>query len=228
MRKTSAYVWVFIGDCQACANFVKELFNRIGQVTSVELLYDRNDRSRGIAYVTMPDPRDARDAVRDFDGANANGQPIRVSLAASAPANRPRNPFDNVERPSRSLFDRIEKRSRSESPQTRPRRGDRADRNDIDRYVPGERSGSQRRSPRPRGGRGGGERRGSRRPGERRGGGPRTDGEGHRIVQGRPRKTQEELDAEMEDYFGGSKAENEGASMAPAAIDTAGDVDMVE
>lgn len=177
----------------------------------------------------MPDSRDARDAVRDFDGANANGQPIRVSLASSAPSGRPRNPFDTAERPGRSLFDRVEKRSRSESPQSRPRRGDRGGRDDnIDRYVPGGRSGSQRRSPLPPRRGGGDSRRGSRRPGERQRK-PQTDGEGHKLVQGRPRKTQEELDQEMEDYFGGgSKAAESAPAPAATAVDNAGDVDMIE
>lgn len=211
---------------------IRELFLRIGPVANVELLYDRQDRSRGIAYVTMPDSRDARDALRDFDGANANGQPIRVTMVNTAPANRPRNPFDTAERPGRSLFDRVEKRSRSESPQVRPRRGDRDRADNIDRYVPGERSGSQRRSPLPgRRGRGNDGRRGSRRPGERQGR-SQTDGEGHKMVQGRPRKTAEELDQEMADYFngGGGKEETTSASNpAPAAVAPAdGDVDMIE
>lgn len=215
------------------ANMLQELFSRIGQVSSVELLYDRQDRSRGIAYVSMPDPRDARDAVRDFDGANANGQPIRVSMVASAPAAKPRNPFDTAERPSRSLFDRVEKRSRSESPQSRPRRGNRGD--DIDRYVPGERSDSRRRSPFPPRRGGNDNRRGSRRPGERSRGGLRADTEGHKASQGRPRKTQEELDAEMEDYWG--KTEDTPAASTQGAIGTTtttaaapvdNDVDMIE
>jgi THO complex subunit 4 len=228
-------VRMFTTQDLAEANHTQELFNRMGQVSSVELLYDRQDRSKGIAYVSMPDPRDARDAVRDFDGANANGQPIRVSLVASAPVNKPRNPFDNAERPSRSLFDRVEKRSRSESPQTRPRRGDREERggrggNNIDSYVPGARSGSQRRSP-PQGRRGGGNdgRRGSRRPGERQQRRPNTDTDGHKLVQGRPRKTQEELDAEMEDYFGKNKTEPASTGQAAAPVTAAdGDVDMIE
>ena len=215
-----------------CSQSSQELFGRIGPVSNVELLYDRQDRSRGIAYVSMPDTRDARDALRDYDGANANGQPIRVSMVASAPANKPRNPFDNAERPSRSLFDRVEKRSRSESPQTRPRRSDRDRADNIDRYVPGERSGSQRRSPLP-GRRGGGDggRRGSRRPGERQRR-PQTDGEGHKMVQGRPRKTAEELDAEMADYFNGGGGKEEAGSAqapAPAAVATTdADIDMIE
>lgn len=39
----------------------------------------------------------------------------------------------------------------------------------------------------------------------RRGGGGRERSEGQGLVHGRPRKTQEELDKEMEDYWGGQK-----------------------
>ena len=59
---------------------------------------------------------------------------------------------------------------------------------------------------------------------------------GSRIVNGRPRKTQEELDQEMEDYWG-TKAEENGAAngdaevenkeevVAPAAVED--DIDMI-
>lgn len=42
---------------------------------------------------------------------------------------------------------------------------------------------------------------------------------------GRPKKTQEELDAEMEDYWGGKENGAAAAAEAPAAVD---DVDMIE
>lgn len=170
--------------------------------------------------------RDARTAIREFDGANANGQPIRLTLIPPAPAKAPeprRNPFDSVTLPGRSLFDRIE-RDRSASPGSERereaggrRRGGRRDDGvrhsdvskpapeHIDRYVPGQRdsrSGSRRRSPLPP--RGGG-RDGGRRPGGRREQSGRMgnrDEDGRSMVQGRPRKTAEELDAEMADYWG--------------------------
>lgn len=193
----------------------------------------------------MPDPRDARAAVREYDGANANGQPIRLSLLQPpAPAAPARNPFDTAERPTRSLFDRIERpstaRARSESPDRSRRRVD-SRRSDvskpapenIDRYVPGggrsdSRNDSRRRSPRRGEGRRGD--RAGRRPGERRRRSPAKDEEGHVIIQGRPRKTQEELDAEMADYWNKQEAENGNASTpgngAPAATDD--DIDMIE
>ncbi|KAF2423488.1 RNA-binding domain-containing protein, partial [Tothia fuscella] len=222
---------------------LRELFQRKGQVSNIELLYDRQDRSRGTAYVTYYEVRDARDAIRDFDGANANGQPIRLTMMPTAPPPKPRNPFDYAERPSRSLFDRIESpindtRSRSDSPR-RNRNDRRSDTrggppDGIDRYIPGERNNSRRRSPLPRRGEGrrGGSERGTRRPGERRRRSPEKDGAGHAIVGGRPKKTQEELDAEMEDYWGAKedavKQQNGNAKAADAAAPAEDDIDMIE
>lgn len=214
---------------------------------------------------------DARKAVREFDGANAKGQPIRLELIPpTAPAagrsemrTRRENPFDRVENP-RSLFDRVEapkvggRRARSASPgydrsnvdgrsrgvrdpPLRDRRSDvsRPAPDGIDRYVPGQDEGKS--SSRQRyGGREGG-----RRPGEKRERGGEQAGregrgaEGRRVVNGRPRKTQEELDAEMEDYWGTSSSVNVDASRngaVPAASLSAvqasaasgEDIDMIE
>lgn len=71
----------------------------------------------------------------------------------------------------------------------------------IDRYVPGQRS--HQRSPNRRGG--------GRRGRDNRS--QQTDGSNRRS-NARPRKTQEELDQEMEDYWGG--ANNGGEATAPA------------
>ncbi|KAF4555744.1 RNA recognition motif-containing protein 3 [Elsinoe fawcettii] len=191
---------------------LRELFSRIGPVTSVKLVYDRHDRPTGTAFVEYHSVADARLAVREFDGANAYGQPIRVTLLP-LPDARPRNPFDNVEKPSRSLFERIDGGSADRSPERRDRgrgRGRRSEsprarREEIDRYVPGSRN----RDRSPGRSRRGTPREAGRRPGERGGGrggrGRRTDPDGRPLVGGRPRKTQEELDAEMNDYWGGAE-----------------------
>ncbi|EOD49380.1 rna binding domain-containing protein [Neofusicoccum parvum] len=223
---------------------IYELFERIGPVDNARLLYDRSDRSEGVAFVTYRSLADARVACREFDGANAHGQPIRLTLVPPGPARR--NPFDTVQRPSRSLFDRIEggaPRNRSLSPERLTRHSDvsKPPPAGIDRYVPGEDDG-RRRSPPPRR-RGGGGRESGRRPGARREpgrGGRKTDEPGRPATQGRPRKTVEELDAEMADYFGGGGEDDaarpqasNGASDAGAAPANAGhvaddDIDMVE
>lgn len=225
-------------------------------MTSLSLRFDRAGRSSGTAFVTYASISSANRAIRDFDGANAAGQPIRLTLLPTAPsfdlirgrATAGRNPFDTATKPGRSLFDRVEMpgagrhgggRSRSRSPGA-PRRTDtsKPPPDGVDRYIPpaggSRRRRSRTRSPRRRSligrvrspiygrsGRGRGEER------ER----------GSRIVNGRPRKTQEELDQEMEDYWG-TKAEENGTVngdadvenreevVAPAAVED-DDIDMI-
>lgn len=80
-----------------------------------------------------------------------------------------------------------------------------------------------------------------RRPGERREEKRRTDSQGRPVVQGRPRKTQEELDQEMDDYWGNNANAGEAATTSiekPTSMPTAAaaalpavaddDVDMIE
>ncbi|EGD93204.1 RNA binding domain-containing protein [Trichophyton tonsurans CBS 112818] len=225
---------------------LEELFTRIGPVYSVSLLYDRAGRSEGTAFVTYKRLSDAETAIHEFDGANAKGQPIRLTLVPSS-APRRRNPFDSAEMPKGSLFDRAERPrgrdSRSLSPDAAEasggRRGRRNNTNlappdNIDRYVPGQRSPIRKHdSGRNRGRRGGGGGRDSREATGSRNRGP-----------GRTKKTQEELDQEMEDYWGkanadtaggatNNTAENQPAAAQPAAqpAPAAGgeeDIDMIE
>lgn len=89
---------------------------------------------------------DARTAIREFDGANAKGQPIRLTLLPLGPgAGRARPPgrrdnlFDRVESP-RTLFDRIE------PPQGR--RGGRDRSASPDDYDSHDDAESRRRGPR--------------------------------------------------------------------------------
>ncbi|KAJ5461638.1 uncharacterized protein N7458_003190 [Penicillium daleae] len=219
---------------------LEDLFGRIGPVTALSLVYDRAGRSEGVAYVTYQRLGDAHESIREFDGANAKGQPIRLSLV---PGRRERNPdrntlFDRVERPGRD--------SRSQSPggeegadgSRRSRRSDvsKPAPDGIDHYIPGSRQRSPRRG-------GGGGRRGGRDGRDNRG---RNERGGRRGADDRPRKTQEELDQEMDDYWGGNNAATEtaekqpetaaaqpqaatasaAAPAAPAAADD--DIDMIE
>lgn len=207
-------------------------------MAEAKLRYDRAGRSEGIAIVTYEHVADARAAIREFDGANAKGQPISLKLIPLPP--RRDNPFDRVENP-KSLFDRIEapssrSRRRSQSPMEEveadrggrraPRGGGLRDRRtdttkpppeNIDRYIPGQRDS---RSSSHRGG---------RRPGERRER-PARDGDGPKTSNGRPRKTAQELDAEMDDYWGGAQEAGAPNNAAPAAAVAAGgdDIDMIE
>lgn len=222
-------------------------------MTKLSLCFDRAGRSTGTAFVTYNTLNDARTAIREFDGANANGQPIRLTLLPTGPRlssadgvrgrRAARNPFDTAVIPGRSLFERIENpgdrarrnplrgaagRSRSRSPGA-PRRTNTSKPapEGVDRYVP------------PRDGRDSRRRRSRSRSLGRRGRG-REDGKA-KAANERVRKTQEELDREMEDYWSaggmsdvngtdpatnGERAEN--LNGAPAAALNDGDIDMIE
>ncbi|RAL66813.1 hypothetical protein DID88_007596 [Monilinia fructigena] len=175
---------------------------------------------------------DAQRAIAEFDGANANGQPIRLRSVPDGPSRGRggRNQFQSSGR----LADRMTlPRSRSYSPPIRHSDVSKPPPENVDRYVPGDRGDRRRRSrsPLPRRGRD------SRRPGARRERGERnaTRGGEKPARDGRPKKTQEELDAEMDDYFGnGSKQEqnvNGSTSEAPVAAQEpvqTDDIDMIE
>nr|KMM67855.1 hypothetical protein CPAG_04188 [Coccidioides posadasii RMSCC 3488] len=155
---------------------LRGLFTGIGPILSLSLVYDRAGRSEGVAFVTYKRLVDAQTAIREFDGANAKG--------TAHPCNSPSDRREVLETPRRD--------SRSLSPgsgnEAAPGRG-RYRRSDvskpppenIDRYVPGQRNG--------RGWRGGEN---------------RSRNDSRRGVNGsrRPKKTQEQLDQEMEDYWG--------------------------
>ncbi|TQS33264.1 hypothetical protein Golomagni_06399 [Golovinomyces magnicellulatus] len=179
-----------------------ELFKRIGTVVRLQLRYDRQDRSEGVAYVTYEKKEDAEEAIRQFDGANANGQPIRLTMLGS------RNAFDNAFMPGRPLAERVSGRRYDE---------DEAARRGIDRYIPGERPRSRSPGPRRRNGGGNGNRGDGRRPGARRDAAKRDENKDGARGNPRPKKTQEELDAEMDDYFTGDTNTGNGDAAAPAA-----------
>ncbi|KAK2801984.1 hypothetical protein FQN50_007542 [Emmonsiellopsis sp. PD_5] len=226
---------------------LEDLFTRIGPISSLSLRYDRAGRSEGVAFVTYKRTVDAQTAIREFDGANAKGQPISLTMVSSAPPRAAaRNPFDFAEKPKGSLFDRTEKpRTRdsrslspedlSETPEGTTGRGGRSRRSDvskpapehIDRYVPGQRSPRRRND----GGRGRGRRAGEAKESRER------NGSAGRQGGRRPRKTQEELDQEMEDYWGATAGEtanaadangNGNGNAAPAHPVADDDIDMIE
>ncbi|CEJ60262.1 hypothetical protein PMG11_08843 [Penicillium brasilianum] len=193
---------------------LEDLFGRIGPVSALSLVYDRAGRSEGVAYVTYQRLSDAHESIREFDGANAKGQPIRLSLVPG------RRPERNADR--NTLFDRVERPgrdSRSLSPggdqaADGSRRGRRSDvskpaPDGIDRYTPGTRQRSPRRGGGRRGGRDNRDTRDNR---DNRG---RNERGGRRTGDARPRKTQEELDQEMDDYWGGNNAAAETAEKQP-------------
>ncbi|KAI3993785.1 hypothetical protein MKX01_002798 [Papaver californicum] len=58
-----------------------DIFNQAGQVSSVEIVYDRvTDRSRGFAFVTMGTAEQAKEAIRMFSGSQIGGRTVKVNF----------------------------------------------------------------------------------------------------------------------------------------------------
>lgn len=190
-----------------------ELFERQGIVTKLELQYDRAGRSEGTAFVTYEREEDARRAVAEFDGANANGQPIRLTFVK--PVSTSKSLFDRIKAPT------LDERSSSE-PMRRGGSGRREAKSSpgpdvrrdptrrptppgIDRYVPPERRRERARADEPI--RGGERNRGGRDGGRGNNNGTRKENTRSGAGNGRARKTVEELDEEMNNYFAEAGAE---------------------
>jgi len=61
---------------------LREFFAPYGEVTSAKVIMDREtNRSRGFAFVEMSDESAGQKAIRELDGAQVDGRPIRVNVA---------------------------------------------------------------------------------------------------------------------------------------------------
>ena len=61
---------------------LKEFFAEYGEVSSAKVIMDREtNRSRGFGFVEMPDESAGQKAIRELDGAQVDGRPIRVNVA---------------------------------------------------------------------------------------------------------------------------------------------------
>ena len=61
---------------------LKEFFADYGEVSSAKVIMDREtNRSRGFGFVEMADEAAGQKAIRELDGAQVDGRPIRVNVA---------------------------------------------------------------------------------------------------------------------------------------------------
>ena len=78
---------------------IKELFAPHGNVSGVKLLTDRETgRSRGIAFVTMDDFKEAHAAIKALDGQELSGRPMKVNQARERESNGARQGGGNFRR----------------------------------------------------------------------------------------------------------------------------------
>jgi RNA recognition motif-containing protein len=61
---------------------LKKIFSPYGIVASVNVIIDKlTSRSRGFAFVQMPDTQAAEKAMRELNGSIVDGRPIRLNEA---------------------------------------------------------------------------------------------------------------------------------------------------
>jgi RNA recognition motif-containing protein len=61
---------------------LREFFTEYGEVSSAKVIMDKfTNRSRGFAFVEMPDEAAAQKAIKELDGATVDGRSIKVNVA---------------------------------------------------------------------------------------------------------------------------------------------------
>lgn len=75
---------------------LRDLFAPFGEVTSAKIIMDKmTDRSKGFGFVEMPDNSAAEAAIREINGKDVGGRPLRVNEARPR-ENAPRPRFRNA------------------------------------------------------------------------------------------------------------------------------------
>jgi RNA recognition motif-containing protein len=75
---------LFVGSLSWDTNddSLKAHFEKAGTVTSVRVITDRDSgRSKGFGFVEMATDEEAQKAIKELDGSELDGRPIRVSEA---------------------------------------------------------------------------------------------------------------------------------------------------
>jgi len=75
---------IFVGNLPytTSENELREMFERYGEVSSARIIEDRETRrSRGFGFVEMDDDKAGEEAVRNLDGSDFHGRPLKVNEA---------------------------------------------------------------------------------------------------------------------------------------------------
>lgn len=75
---------IFVGNLsfKCSEDELREAFEQYGEVSSARIISDREtQRSRGFAFVEMPDDNEGRKAVEGLDGRQIGGREVKVNEA---------------------------------------------------------------------------------------------------------------------------------------------------
>jgi RNA recognition motif-containing protein len=75
---------------------LREFFAEYGEVSSAKVIMDKvSNRSRGFAFVEMPDDTAAQKAIQELDGATVDGRSIKVNVARPKEKNNSSRSFSS-------------------------------------------------------------------------------------------------------------------------------------
>ena len=75
---------------------LRGFFAEYGEVSSAKVITDKlTNRSRGFAFVEMPDETAAQKAIQELDGATVDGRSIKVNVARPKETNSKSGSFSN-------------------------------------------------------------------------------------------------------------------------------------
>lgn len=86
---------------------LRDMFDEFGEVISSKIIVDKESgRSKGFGFITMASADDAKGAIKDLDGMEVKGRPIKVSEAKPRRGGRPKSNegFQNKDRSKKRIF----------------------------------------------------------------------------------------------------------------------------
>jgi len=84
MSKKGQPATVFVGNIpfDTTEEHLKEIFSQVGVVSSFRLVYDQQTgKPKGFGFCEYEDAETAMSALRNLNGVEVNGRPLRVSLS---------------------------------------------------------------------------------------------------------------------------------------------------
>lgn len=83
-RRITDMINIYIGNLsyRATEGDIRQAFEQFGEVASVQIIKDRETgRSRGFAFVEMPNSEEAKQAIDELDSSEIAGRPVKINEA---------------------------------------------------------------------------------------------------------------------------------------------------
>lgn len=78
---------IYVGNIspEASENDIKTAFSGFGEIKEVRVIKDREGKSKGYAFVEMPQMNDAKNAIESLNGKDLGGRALKVNFAKAKP-----------------------------------------------------------------------------------------------------------------------------------------------